>query len=104
VVGCRLVLMMTLGLMKGCGFRVGTRNVDSLSGRAGEVVDALSDRKVDMASIQETRWKGSGCKFYGAKGKRYKLFWVRGEEKSDSVGIFVAEKCVDSVVSVERHN
>ena len=27
-----------------------------------------------------------------------------GEEKSDGVGIFVAEKWVDSVVSVERHS
>jgi len=26
-----------------------------------------------------------------------------GEKRSDSVGIFVAEKCMDSVVSVERH-
>jgi len=27
-----------------------------------------------------------------------------GEERSDSVGIFVADKWVDSVVSVERHS
>jgi len=51
-----------------------------LTGRAGEVVEALSDRKVDVACIQETQWKGSGCKFYGAKGKRYKLFWMGGKE------------------------
>jgi len=62
------------GLWKGWGFWVGTWNVDSLTGRAGEVVEALSDRKVDVACIQETRWKGSGYKFYGAKGQRYKLF------------------------------
>jgi len=56
-----------------------------------------------MVCIQETRWKGS-CKFNGATGKRYKLFWVSGEERSDGVGIFVAEKWVDSVVSVKRHS
>jgi len=39
-----------------------------------------------------------GCS-YGAKGQRYKLFWMGGEEKLDGVGIFVAEKWVDSVVS-----
>jgi len=60
-------------LWKGWGFQDGTWNVDSLTGRAGEVVEALSDRKVDMACIQETQWKGCGCKFYGAKDKRYKL-------------------------------
>jgi len=85
------------GLWKGCGFLVGTCSVDSLTGRAGKVVEALSDRKVDMACIQKTRWKGSGCNFDGAKGKRYKLFWMGGEERSDGVGIFVAEKWVVSV-------
>jgi len=86
------------------GFQVGTWNVDSLTDRAGEVVEALLDRKVDVACIQETRWKGSGCKFYGAKGKRYKMFLMGGEERSDNVGIFVAEKWVDGVVIAERHS
>jgi len=53
-------------------------------GYIGRVVEALSDRKVDMSCIQETRWTGCGCKFYGAKGKRYKLFWMGGDERSDS--------------------
>jgi len=42
------------GLRKGWGFQVGTWNVDSLTGRAGEVVEVLSNRKVEMACIQET--------------------------------------------------
>ena len=58
---------------------------------------ALWDRKVDVACIQETWWKGSCCKFYVAKGKRYKQFWMGGEERSDGVGIFVAQKWVESV-------
>jgi len=37
-------------------------------------------------------------------GKRYKLFWIGSKAESDGVGIFVAEKWVDSVVSVERHS
>ena len=39
------------GLQKGWSFRIGAWNVDSLTGRSGEVVEALSDRKVDMACI-----------------------------------------------------
>ena len=50
------------------------------------------------------RWRGSGCRFFGAIGKRYKLFWMGSKAKSDGVGIFVAEKWVDSVVSIERHS
>jgi len=57
-----------------------------------------------VACIQETQWKGSGCKFCGAKDKRYNLFWIGDEERLDSVGILVAAKLVDSVVSVERHS
>jgi len=57
------------GLRKGWGFWVGAWKVDSLTGRAGEVVEALSDRKVDVVRIKETQWKRSSCKFYGAKGK-----------------------------------
>ena len=90
------------GLRKCWGFWVGTWNVDSLTGRAGEVVEALWDWKVDVACIQEIRWKGTSCKFYGAKGQRYRLFWMGDEEKLDGVAIFVAQKWVDSVVSVER--
>ena len=59
---------------------------------------------MDVACVQEVRWRGSGCRLFGAIGKRYKLFWMGSEAKTDGVGIFVAEKWVDSVVSVERHS
>jgi len=84
-------------LREGWGFRVGTWNVDSLTGRADELVKAMADRDVDVGCIQETSWRGSGCRFFGVQGKRYKLFW-------SGVGMFVAEKWVDSVVKVERHS
>ena len=59
---------------------------------------------MDVACVQETRLRGSGCRFFGAIGKGYKLFWMGSKAKTDGVGIFVAEKWVDSVVSVERHS
>jgi len=79
------------------GFRVGTWNVDSLSGRA--LIETLAVTEVDRACIQETQWRGSGCRFLGAKGNR-----MGGKDRSDGVGIFVPEKWVDSAVSVERHS
>jgi len=54
-----------------------------LTGRAGEVVEALSGKKADVACIQETQWRGNGCKVYGTKGKRYTQFWIGDEERSD---------------------
>jgi len=52
--GCENDDLRADGLRKGWQFRVSTWNVDSLTGRSGEVVEALSDRKVDVACIQET--------------------------------------------------
>jgi len=41
---------------------------------------------------------------FGAQIKRYKLFRMGGKDRSDGVGMFVAEKWVDSVVKVKRHS
>jgi len=91
-------------LRKGWSFRVGTWNIDSLTGKAGELVEALAEQRMDVASVQETRWRRSGCRFFGAIGKRYKLFWMGSKAMTNGVGIFVAENWADSVVSVERHS
>ena len=40
---------------------------------------------------------------FGAQVTWYKLFRMGGKDRSDGVGMFVAEKWVDSVVKVERH-
>ena len=91
-------------LRDGWAFRVGTWNVESLTGRSGELVEALGERRIDIACVQEIRWRGSSCRYFGATGKRYKLFWMGSEAKTEGVGIFVAEKWADSVVRVERHS
>ena len=60
---------------------------------------------MDVACVQETRWRGSGCRFFGAIGKRYKLFWMGNKAKTDGVRIFVAVKWVDSfVIHTEIYN
>jgi len=82
-------------LRKGWSFRVGTWNIDSLTGRSGEQVEALAERRMDVACVQEVRWRGSGCRFLGAIGKRYELFWMGSKAKTDGVGIFVAEKSIN---------
>jgi len=79
-------------LRKGWSFRAGTWNVDSLTARSGELVEALAERRIDLACVQETRWRGSSCRYFAATGKRYKLFWMGSEAKTDGVEIFVAEK------------
>jgi len=52
-----------MSFQKGWAFRVGTWNIDSLTGRSGELVEALAERRMDVACV---RWRGSGCKLFGA--------------------------------------
>jgi len=54
-------------------------------------MEALAERRVDVACVQETRWRDSGCRFFGAIGKKYNMFWMGSKAKTDGVGIFVAE-------------
>jgi len=68
----KAVYMMTLPGLINCG-RVGTWNVDSLSVRLGELVEALAERQMDVACVQETRWRGFGCRFFGAIAYRQKI-------------------------------
>ena len=62
----------------------------SLTGRLGELVEAMAERRMDVLCVQETRWR-SECRLFGAIGKRYKLFLMGNEAKTDGEGIFVAE-------------
>jgi len=45
----------------------------------------LADREVDVTCIQETRWRSSGCRFFGAKGERYK--WRIPVQEVDEKGV-----------------
>jgi len=40
-----------------------------LTGKAGELIEALTDREADVERIQETRWRDSRCRFLGTKEK-----------------------------------
>ena len=42
-------------LRDGWAFQVGTSNVDSLTGRLGELVEALVERWMDVVCVRETR-------------------------------------------------
>ena len=62
--------------------------------RSGEVVVALHRIKIDFCCAQESRWKCG----------RYKFFWQGCSKESAGVGVFIAERWIDSVVNVVRVN
>ena len=63
--------------------------------------EELRKRKVDVCCLQEVRWKGEGARFFGVKGRRYKLWWC-GNDKIGGVGILVKEELCEKVVEVRR--
>jgi len=66
-------------LWKGWGFWVSTWNVDSLTCRAGQLVEALKDREVDAACIKKHDGEVVVVNSMFYKGKRYKAYWMGGE-------------------------
>lgn len=52
-------------------FKIGTLNIGSLIRKGREVVDVLERRKLDVPSIQETRWKGSKTREMGSGSKLF---------------------------------
>ena len=82
--------------------RTATWNVNSMVSQSGEVVDALHRRKIDFCCAQETRWKGESARMLGANGRRYKFFWQGCNKGTAGVGVFIAERWIDSVVNVVR--
>ena len=81
--------------------RATTWNVSSMVGRSGEVVDALHRRKIDFCCAQET---GGSARMFDVIGRRYKFFWQGCNKGTAGVGVFIAERWIDSVVDVVRVN
>ena len=85
-------------------FRVGTLNVGTLRGRAGEVVETISRRNVDICCLQEVRWRGASARMIQGKDTQYKLFWVGSKDGTGGVGILVADRWIEKVIDVNRVN
>lgn len=81
-------------------FRIGTLNVGTLTGKFLELVDVLKKRKVDVACIQETKWKGEKTK----EANGFKLWYSGVVSTRNGVGIMLSTAMKDNVVEVKRLN
>ena len=84
--------------------RIATVNVGTMTGRSNEVVEMLSRRGVDVCCLQETRWRGGSARKIEGKDCYYKFFWCGDDTGYGGVGIMIAEKWINDVISVTRHN
>ena len=82
-------------------FRVGSLNVGSMRGKASEVVETMSRRRVDLCCLQETHWK-TNLKLIAGRDSRYKYFGCGNDEGTCGVGILLAEKWWKKVFGVIR--
>ena len=91
-------------LQKRVALRVASLNVGTMRGRASEVVETLERRRIDICASQETRWKGGSARMIPGKDHRYKFLWTGDDTGFGGVGILVAEKWIDKIISVDRHS
>ena len=73
-----------------------------MKGKASEVVETVSRRRVDLCCLQETRWKMEGVKQIVGKDSRYKLFWSGNDNATGGVGVLLAEEWWEKVFEVVR--
>ena len=78
--------------------RIGTWNVGSMTGRGRELVDVMMRRNVDIACVQETRWKGNCARELGSG---YKLIYA-GCSTRNGVGVILSAEYAKKVTKVDR--
>ena len=84
--------------------RFGTVNVGTISARANEIAEMLTRRKVDLCCLQETRWRGGTARLIKGKSTIYKFFWFGDQSGFGGVGIMLAQKWINNVISVKRYD
>ena len=60
----------------------------------------ITQRKVDLCCLQETRWRGGPACLIKEDNNTFKFFWC-GDQSGLGVGIILAEKWVNNI-SVKR--
>ena len=63
-----------------------------------ELQDALRRHKVDIACLQETKWKGSSTR----EGNGFKLWYSGSRSARNGVEVILASSLKDNVVQVTR--
>jgi exonuclease III len=81
--------------------RFASWNVGTMTGRARELADVMKRRRINVACLQETRWKGTKAREIG---KGYKFFYSGSDGKKNGVGIVLNSKLKECVMDVRRIN
>ena len=67
-----------------------------MTGKSREVADTMERRKIDLACVQETKWKAREI------GGGFKLFCNGGNNKRNGIGIIVKKEWQDNIMAIKR--
>ena len=80
--------------------RIRTCNIGSLTGKLMELVDIMIHRKINILSIQETKWVGEKAKEIDSLG--FKLWYSGRSRTRNGVGVIIDKSLKDNVVEINR--
>ncbi|XP_070003141.1 uncharacterized protein [Nicotiana sylvestris] len=88
------------GGKKASRLRVGSWNIGTLTGKSIELSKILQKRKINIACVQDTRWKGTRVRDVGG----FKLWYSGSTGGKNEVGILIDRDLRELVVEVRRVN
>ena len=76
-----------------------TVNIGTMTGKSREVAEMLKRRRVEIACVQETKWKGNKAREIG---EGYKLYYSGASTTRNGVGIILHSEWQDKILEVKR--
>ncbi|XP_026746110.1 uncharacterized protein LOC113507456 [Trichoplusia ni] len=81
--------------------RCASWNIGTMTGRGRELADVLKRRRINVACLQETKWRGGRAREIG---EGYKFYYCGSDGKRNGVGVVLDNRLKESVVDVKRVN
>ena len=72
--------------------------------KAMKIVEMLLRRLIGICCVQELRWRVESARKIAGINSYYKCFWKGDDSGSGGVGVLVAGKSIDNVISVVRRS
>ena len=76
-----------------------TTNIGSMTGKSSEIADIMHRRKVMIACVQETKWKGSKAKEIG---EGFKLYYHGICRARNGIGIILSKEWQNKIIEIKR--
>ena len=76
-----------------------TANIGSITGNSREIADIMHRRKIMIACVQETKWKGSKTKEIG---QGCKLYYHGIYRARNGIGIILSKEWHDNIIEIKR--